>query len=186
TGATKPKKLNGFANRWWGDESAQRSKTMAVIKVILPLNENHEITSNEAFANFISICACGARVVKERHDIAKHAIIYKIDTTFLDREKYREEKKRPAGDGPPMFRIAPGYETAVRDIHFGLTDAGIEAAKAAIRHGPLALEILEYTARKVRECDEDFPTRTYKKHDLVFDLETQTVCRIAKIIMGGM
>jgi hypothetical protein len=104
---------------------------MAVIKTILRLNENREVTSNEAFMNFIEIPRHGARAVKERHDIAKRVIIYKIVTKFLPREKYREAKKRPIEDGPPLFRIAPGYETAVRDIQFAYTDAGIDAPRPA-------------------------------------------------------
>jgi hypothetical protein len=86
---------------------------MAITEVILRLNEKNEITSNEAFVNFIEILRWGAQVVEERHDIAERRIIYKIDTTFLAREKYREAIKKPVADGPPLFRIADGDETEV-------------------------------------------------------------------------
>jgi hypothetical protein len=47
-------------------------------------------------------------------------------------------------------------------------------------------EILEYTACKMRDCDDDYPTRVYRKGDDVFDLETKMVSTIAKILVGQM
>jgi hypothetical protein len=47
-------------------------------------------------------------------------------------------------------------------------------------------EIPEYTVRRMRECDDDYPTRTYRVGDMVFDLETKTMRKIVKIVVGQM
>jgi hypothetical protein len=176
---------------------------MAMITRILRFNGKYEVTSNEDFEDLMLMLSNGAKVVSRHYDVKLRVLVYTIKTNSRSRARYRAAAAAmpPGSHDELLYRIADGDEELLyriadgdegdRDIRWSLTEAGIAVAKRA---GPPAVhaasggafEIPEYTARKLRNCDDDFPTRTYKKHDLVFDLETQTVCRIAKIIMGGM